>query len=86
MSDINIEKVIASKASNIRTKLSLGYELKGNETLTLSEAKAAIKEMDKLTEVPITKNYKAKSLKGLSRKLRFTRKSAELRASKIVIS
>jgi len=43
--NINIETIIASKASNIQTKLSAGYKLGGNETLTLSQAKAAIKEI-----------------------------------------
>lgn len=43
--NINIEAIIASKSNNIQTKLSAGYKLGGKETLTLTEAKLAIKEI-----------------------------------------
>lgn len=45
MEKIDLKAILAKHSSNIQTKLNLGYDLSGKETLTLSQATAAMQEL-----------------------------------------
>lgn len=45
MDNINIDEVLSKHSKNVNTKISAGYSLSGKELLTVTEAKAAIKEI-----------------------------------------
>jgi hypothetical protein len=45
MDNINISEMLSKYSKNVNTKISAGYSLSGKELLTVTEAKAAIKEI-----------------------------------------
>lgn len=45
MDNINISEILSKHSKNVNTKISAGYSLSGKELLTVTEAKAAIKEI-----------------------------------------
>lgn len=45
MENLSINEMLSKHSKNVNTKISAGYSLSGKELLTVTEAKAAIKEI-----------------------------------------